>query len=150
MFTKTVSIVTVLSFLLINGKDNSDKETNKFKEYSVEVYVGQELQSDLGSKTWVNLKIDNSFPYSSGFDIQGQNPNVEILHSLSDASLSLYFKEPVVNAHIKVTKEDSEFQGVKIVMGGIRDDDITILLSKHFKAKVWSSINPPPSKKKEL
>lgn len=148
MFGKGVQIFAILSLLFVGENSSVQKETTKFTEYEVEVYVGQEQQPDFGgSKTWLNLRIHHSFPYSTGFEIQGQNPKVEILHSLSGSSLSLYFKEPLTNANLMVKKEDGEFQEVKVVLGGIRDDDVTIVLSKHFKARVWSNINPPPSKK---
>jgi hypothetical protein len=150
---KIILVAATLSLLLFCGLTNAEKAEKQevnFKEYVAEVYVSQEHLPDFkGCKAYVNISIDSDFPYSSGFHIEGDNPNLEIIHSLSNPSLSFYFKEPITNAQIRVRKEDSEFQGIKVVFGeGNNPDNITIILSKHFKSKVWSSINPASKENK--
>ena len=142
--------LSLLAFCGLSNAEKAEKQEVKSKEYKVEVYIGQEHLPDFqGCKTWVSIGVDPSCPYFSGFEIVGSNPNAEVMHSLSDGSVSIYFNEPLTNAKVSVRYEANSSNGIKVVVKD--DNNLEVLVSsKDLSYRVWSHIiNPPPKEEKK-
>lgn len=125
-------------------------EENKSKEYPVKISLCAQNKNTSsafnGCTYYMYVEIPSDFPYTTGFDVTNKTPRIQVAHSLAGYTLCISSDTPVTNGWVNVEKDDSEYQGIRVIIGGVRDDDIRIILSKHFKPDFSSSVNPQKEK----